>query len=605
MAEVGDVNRDGLPDLFVGVSNYRSGRDREGAAFFYIGGSLPLEQTNNTGIIWGARAAAAMGFSVAGAGDVNGDGFNDVIAGAPRYRHTLRGEGGAVVHFGSSTGLVARFAWVSFGQQPEAEWGTAVAGVGDINGDGYDDVLVGAPQFSATHYRAGRVALFFGSKSGLAEEPSWVADGPETLIHFGASMCALGDIDGDGYDEFAVGAPGNAGRLDWTGRVYIYFGGPAGTDIHQRKVLSGEQRAERFGQALCFAGDVNGDSRADLLVAAPFHKDLHPDEGRVYLFLGSRDEFEPRPSWVIDGGRGRARYGWALAGNTDFNRDGLAEIIIGAPYYDDEPGKSGGRVDIWLGSRTGFEPIRIPNAGSAANSFRPPTPGLKWRTHGAAGITLAALAALIVWRWRRLRADIALAAAERERARLARDLHDGLGSNLARLALFSSAAPPATHAELSAVVQQTIDQAAQVVWAINPAHDTLESAVSFISEQAQRLFVGSPIRFRPHLPTALPDRKLSSEVRHHLLLVAQEVLTNALKHSHATEVALHVEWSDDRLVLRIQDNGVGLADAPTRRFGNGLQNIRHRVREIGGEFDLENQPGGGLRAQVALRLPRS
>jgi signal transduction histidine kinase len=636
LAAVGDVTGDHFPDLLAGVSHFRNPRDREGAAFFYSGGAMPLAQTNNTGIIWGVRPAATMGTSVGAAGDVNGDGFQDVIAGAPRHRQNHRAEGGAVVHLGSSKGLSAKWALLVFGEQAEVLLGSAVAGAGDVNGDGYDDVLIGAPQFSTKYYHAGRAFLHLGSSNGPVQEPSWFADGPEARILFGSAFCALGDLDGDGFDDFAVSAPGYEKRLDWPGKVFMYFGSAKGPGVSPRWVFSGEQRSEQFGDAIALAGDVNGDGLTDLLVGAPFHQAARAEEGRVYLYPGRRGGFEDSPAWVADGGQHRCRYGWALAGGVDFNRDGLADFVVGSPYYNTDT-EGGGRVDVFFGSRTNYQPVLVvaatapmAAAPSAAPASEPTRRLWLWTA-----LALLGLLGALLWRHPKQKARAAAVAAQRERERIARDLHDGLGADLARLALLrapgtenrnAEAAAPETHSVPSANAADMLHAMQELVWSVHPAHDTLESLVTFLSQYAERLFAGTSIRYLCDLPITLPDLPLSPEVRNNVFLAVKEALANALKHSGAGEVWLRVRWEPPRLTIITQDNGRGFLplrpaggegrgevgdenpdsepQSPPLGSGNGLRNIQQRLEELKGSATVESQPGRGTRVILQMNLQR-
>src|SRR5207247_1374456 len=147
------------------------------------------------------------------AGDVNGDGFDDVIVGAPGYSGSAEEEGAAFLWYGSSTdpkrpaGSMSNFDWMVTGGQAHARFGFSVASAGDVNGDGYADVIIGAPQYSNGQEREGRAFLYLGSKDGLARSPAWTAESDQIGAQLGWSVASAGDFNGDGFSDVLVGAP--------------------------------------------------------------------------------------------------------------------------------------------------------------------------------------------------------------------------------------------------------------------------------------------------------------------------------------------------------------------------------------------------------------
>ena len=227
-------------------------------------------------------------------------------------------------------------------------------------------------------------------------------------------------------------------------------------------------------------------------------------------------------------------------------------------------------------------------------------PSLKWAF--VAG--LLAITVILLVAWRRALARLRIVEGEKarllERGRLARDLHDELGAGLARLALLDERLPELHSGSVSEQVRHALEASAEIVWAVNPENDTLEDLVAFLFSQTDRIFSGTKIQCRTDAPVELPDVRLKPEVRKNLFLAAKEALANTLKHSGASEVALAVRFPDSSLEISVQDNGVGLPAGPTRRFGNGLKNMRQRMESIGGHFELGPGPTGGTR--VVLRV---
>lgn len=138
----------------------------------------------------GEQVYSSFGNSVASAGDVNGDGYADVVVGAPFVSHGESFEGRAFVYYGSAKGLPTLPDWIAEGDLEEAQFGSVVASAGDVNGDGYDDVLVGAPTFDHGKTSEGRAFLYLGSANGLALTPAWHAESHQKFARFGAAWRA-------------------------------------------------------------------------------------------------------------------------------------------------------------------------------------------------------------------------------------------------------------------------------------------------------------------------------------------------------------------------------------------------------------------------------
>jgi hypothetical protein len=217
------VNGDGFSDVIVGAPFYDNGPNDEGGAFVYLGSAAGLSTT----AAWtgeSEQAGALFGFSVATAGDVNGDGFSDVIVGAYHHDNGQTSEGRAFVYHGSAAGLSTTAAWIGEGNQFEAQFGISVATAGDVNGDGFSDVIVGASAHSNNEAHEGRAVVYHGTAAGLGTIASWTGDGNQMLAHFGISVSTAGDVNGDGFSDVLVGAYFyDNGQTD-EGRSFVYYG---------------------------------------------------------------------------------------------------------------------------------------------------------------------------------------------------------------------------------------------------------------------------------------------------------------------------------------------------------------------------------------------
>jgi signal transduction histidine kinase len=204
-------------------------------------------------------------------------------------------------------------------------------------------------------------------------------------------------------------------------------------------------------------------------------------------------------------------------------------------------------------------------------------------------------------------------ALERERARIAQDLHDDLGSSLTRISLLSGllradkANPEQVEAHASKLVQsadQTVRALEEIVWAVRPGSDSLQSLVDYIAHFAIELFDGTTTRCRLDLPHDLPARALPPEMRHNIFLIVKEALTNAMKHSSAREVNLQAKLASGALEICVQDDGKGFTPSSQKIEGkrHGMENMRQRAETIGGVLKWETSAGTGTRIQLTVPL---
>ena len=381
LAGVGDVNGDSVPDLAVGAPFQDVGCCDEGAVFIFSGADgAPLHTLQAPS----PQGGAVFGATLASVGDVNGDGVPDLAVGAPfQDAGDCCGDEGAVFLFSGATGSWLLTLQAPF-PQPFANFGAAVAGVGDVNGDDVPDLAVGTPgtdvegccnqgavflfsgadgprlrtlrdpspqagaNFGAAVVRMGDVngdgvpdlavgapgqgAVFLfsgadGSRLRTLRDPS-----PQAGANFGATLVGMGDVDGDGVPDFAVGAPGqDVGSCCDQGQVVV-FSGADGTRLHTLRSPSPQPFAN-FGAALAGVGDVNGDGVPDLAAGAPL-QDVGSccDHGQVVVFSGA--DGTPLYTLQAPSPQGGAVFGAALAAVGDVNDDGVPDLAVGAPGQD-------------------------------------------------------------------------------------------------------------------------------------------------------------------------------------------------------------------------------------------------------------------------------
>jgi len=196
-----------------------------------------------------------------------------------------------------------------------------------------------------------------------------------------------------------------------------------------------------------------------------------------------------------------------------------------------------------------------------------------------------------------------------ERSRIARDLHDDLGSSLTEVTLLATTAPgqPIAHEEVSerldSIAQKSrnmVHALDELVWAVDPNRDTLSSVARYLASYAEEFLAGLKISCRVQIPPSLPERPVSGQARHELFLAVKEALNNAVRHGQASEVGFRLHCSADQIEISVADNGSGF-DLANRTNGDGLPNLKTRLQSMGGRCDIESSPGRGT--TVFMRIP--
>jgi signal transduction histidine kinase/ligand-binding sensor domain-containing protein len=239
-----------------------------------------------------------------------------------------------------------------------------------------------------------------------------------------------------------------------------------------------------------------------------------------------------------------------------------------------------------------------------------------------AAFTLSIAAVVRYVSFRRLHHQLYLleqqAALQRERARIAKDIHDDLGANLTQIAFLGELAQqdsgePGQAAErvtervakISTTARQAIKSLDEIVWAVNPRNDTLAHLLDYAGQFAVDYLRLAGVRCRLDFPEQIPACELSTDLRHNLFLAIKEALHNIVKHAHASEVWLRAGFTGQSLNLVVEDNGCGFAGAPDDALADGLRNMRQRMEDIGGEFKFESQANAGTRIHFHLSLHRN
>jgi hypothetical protein len=368
VAGAGDVDGDGYEDVLIGANGFGDDASHpSGASYLVLGGPrLTSSVLSSAGVAWIGQDRDASADALAGAGDVNGDGFADVLIGAPGNTDAGRSAGAAYLVLGGPTpaggslsAADAEYTGQAWPVQDVA--GNAVAGARDVNGDGLDDVLVAAGTNSEGGDFSGAVYLVLGaaspaSASLTAVDAEYVGEAARDQA--GSSVAGAGDVDADGYADILIGAAGCHAGLPGAGAVYLLLGGPspASASLSSADARYTGRAAGDYvgaGTSVSGAGDVDGDGHDDILIGAYTNSDSALYAGAAYLGLGSA---APAGASLLDADAaylGEAGYdyaGWSVAGAGDTNADGHADLLIGAYWSDDGGTLDSGAAYLVLGA---------------------------------------------------------------------------------------------------------------------------------------------------------------------------------------------------------------------------------------------------------------
>lgn len=302
----------------------------------------------------GTQPEAWLGFAVAGAGDVDGDGTPDVIAGAPLHDAAHADGGGAFLLRGAPGGVLAPDPLAIVSDQAGAALGHFVSAAGDVNGDACDDFVVGAGAYDLGAEDEGVAFVFHGSPDFAVDSPAGAAGRlamGETFAGLGFGDARAGDVDADGFDDIVVGSP----HFGVGGAVFVLRGSASGVGF--RTAAASDTRIlatladSSFGAAFAPAGDVDGDGFDDIVAGAP-EEGLG---GAVYVFHGGpqgivASDPAQAATRLVAPTQG-ARFGYAVAGAGDWNGDGFDDVAVGAPLAGEQ---GGGAVYLYFGSSQGI-----------------------------------------------------------------------------------------------------------------------------------------------------------------------------------------------------------------------------------------------------------
>jgi hypothetical protein len=368
-AWTGDLNGDGFDDLFLDAQESSINGVKSGSSYLFNGplepgvldlGDAPVRLRGNAPLTWSAR-------SVCGIGDSNGDGFDDVVVGVIRDEYAGYRAGAAYVLLGplpvgehTLTEVSSSFLYAEGESEAAGSW---TSKGGDINGDGLADLLVAAMYSDRSGLNNGAVYVLYGPLTGphaLLDRADAIYDGEPLRDNdwAGRSVAGVGDVDGDGYDDFVVGADGNDRGGDGAGAAYLILGPVSGENnlVTADTIYTGEHDDHRLGASVAGAGDTDGDGRPELILGAFGHSLEAEEGGAIYLVDGTErgvvplQDHEPFRYSDFPGDW----FGFFVAGVGDSDGDGLDDIIVGAPRHDGG-GVDSGAAFLFYGPLSGSE----------------------------------------------------------------------------------------------------------------------------------------------------------------------------------------------------------------------------------------------------------
>ncbi|MDB5472225.1 MAG: hypothetical protein JWR84_3785 [Caulobacter sp.] len=430
VASAGDINGDGIDDLIIGQPNATGGL---GASYVVFGrsggGNLDLSSLDGTNgfKVTGGLGVYRNGVSVASAGDINGDGIDDLLIGAGAAHPHGQYSGSSFVVFGRSTGFAPNLVLTSLsgadgfridGALARDYSGRSVASAGDVNGDGVDDLIIGARGVDVAGSNSGASYVVFGKVTATAGNFAAVVplsglDGANGFRIVGVSagdasgqaVSAAGDINGDGLADLLIGAAyADPNGVD-TGAAYVVFGRSTGfaADLLLSNLngadgfrIDAPEQFARIGFSVASAGDVNGDGLDDIIVGA---RNTNQATGATYVIFG-RDCAAPGAFAAtlnvadLDGAtgfriNGAAIYdasGWSVSSAGDINADGFDDLLVGADQSDPN-GPNSGTTYVVFGRASGMAPVLNVTSLNGVNGFR--ITGTTAQDHAGYSVTAA------------------------------------------------------------------------------------------------------------------------------------------------------------------------------------------------------------------------
>jgi parallel beta-helix repeat protein len=372
VAGIGDVNGDGFDDFAIGAYRDNELLANSGQTYVIFGGPTGYSRDTSVALsnasFLGERLGAFSGVTLAGLGDVNGDGFDDFMIGAYMDDEAGMDYGqsylilGGTTNWGLDTNLFSSNA--SFIGERASLSGSGIDGVGDVNGDGYDDFVIGASDDNEYGMNCGQSYLVFGGPTGWGMDISLATSnasfiGERDNAFAGSRIAGVGDVNGDGFDDFTIGAYDDNEHGSQTGQTYLIFGRPGGwgmdTNLSEANASFHGERLGQSGRGIDGVGDVNGDGFHDFVVGASYDSEAAPQVGQSYLVYGDASGLTTK---VINS--------VSFGNESDFSYSGtsVAVAAVNTPLYINVTATGGSSseydiVRVWVNSSDVGKPVKL------------------------------------------------------------------------------------------------------------------------------------------------------------------------------------------------------------------------------------------------------
>ncbi|HIB24509.1 MAG TPA: hypothetical protein EYO22_07390 [Candidatus Poseidoniales archaeon] len=340
IANAGDVNGDGCSDLIIGAPGATNNLGfATGVSYIFYGGNRTYSAANWSDA--GEGGGDKFGGTVSSAGDVNNDSYADILVAATGFTQS-GGEGKVYLYLGSATGPSTDHDWYTRGYWVNVIQGWSMAGIGDINGDGFDDIALGAAGSFSELTGNGRVEVYTGSLLGsMTLDNYWTTTTTNTLL--GYSVLGIGDVNQDGYDDFAYSEPLYDNLA--LGKVTVLRGSANGLPDNPALELIGTESSQAFGSAMSTIGDINDDGLSEIAISSIGINSI--GSGKVEYFFADNSQLLRRGvnSILMEGVSGQ-HLGRTISGGGDVDGDGLFEIIVTSLDKDMDGNSAGAVVQI-------------------------------------------------------------------------------------------------------------------------------------------------------------------------------------------------------------------------------------------------------------------